>query len=153
MSSVIINGRDSTSNNPQEIKSTNGAAQVVQGFTGQARIREEAALAGSGARAAVTFTWPSPGIKSVTIGAFSEAAGTAELPAAIAICFDPPNTATRDAWLIVGDSISSDSQREIVKADAPPETFYFSSPITTLGVINAWGTQVLTVIASGTEVS
>lgn len=124
------------------------AGNITMGPVGQARLRHEAALAGT----AVTFTWASPGIRALKLTIASEAAGTAELPAAVAYCINPPSAATRDAWLTAADSISADSQMLVAFADKENDTLVFSSPITTIGLKRLWGSQALTAIAVGVEV-
>jgi len=133
---------------PETGKSSAGIAIITDAPGGISRIRQEAALGAT----AVTFTWPSPGISAVKLFVASEAAGTAELPAAVAYCIDPPNQAVRDAWLTAGDSISADSNMLIAFADKENGNLVFTSPITTLGLIRLWGSQTLTAIAVGVEV-
>lgn len=122
--------------------------KTIVGLPGLSRIRQEAALSGT----AVTFTWPLPGISAVQLSIASEVAGTAELPAVVAFCIDPPSVAVRDAWLTAGDSIAADAQMLLAYADKENETLVFSSPITTLGLKRLWGSQALTAVAVGIEV-
>jgi hypothetical protein len=133
---------------PEDLLSTNGAAHVTTSPGGFARIRQEAALGAT----AVTFTWLSPGVSAVKLSIASEAAGTAELPAAVAYCIDPPSDLVRDSWLTAGDSIAADSNMLIAFADKENETLVFTSPITNLGLRRLWGSQALTVIAVAVEV-
>lgn len=130
------------------VRTVAGAIPVTTTPGGIARIRQEAALAGT----AVTFTWPSPGIRAVKLQIASEAAGTAELAAAVAYCIDPPSQAVRDAWLTAGDSIAADSNMLLAFANVENDTLVFTSPITTLGLKRLWGSQALTAIAVGVEV-
>ena len=140
--------KDSVTGNDADQLSTVGAAYVTTSPGGVARIRQEAALAGT----AVTFTWPAPGVSAVKLQIASEAAGTAELAAAVAYCIDPPNQAVRDAWLTAGDSIAADSNMLLAFANVENDTLVFTSPITTLGLKRLWGSQALTAIAIGVEV-
>lgn len=130
--------------------STSGAGHVLLGFSGQARIREEDALAGT----AVTFTWNSPGISSVVLQAQSEALAVAGTQIdTVAICIDPPSQAVRDSWLTAADSNSTDSQRILVKANGPDVELFFSTPITKLGAIRDLGANNIRLVAIGTEVA
>ena len=140
--------KDTATGELVEQKSTGGAAHVATVPSGLARVRQEAALGAT----AVTFTWASPGVSAVKLSIASEVAGTAELPAIVAYCVDPPSVAVRDAWLTAGDSISADAQMFLAFADKENETLVFTSPITTLGFKRLFGSQVLTVVAVGVEV-
>jgi hypothetical protein len=146
--SVLVKGADGRPL-PETGGSSSGFGHVTTSPGGLARIRQEAALGAT----AVTFTWSAPGVSSVKLSIASEAAGTAELPAAVAYCIDPPNDAVRDAWITAGDSNSNDSQLLIAFADKENETLVFTSPITKLGLKRLWGSQALTAIAVGTEVA
>lgn len=113
---------------------------VVNYVTGQARNRELAAVS---TRESVTWT---EGVNEVTITAFQEVAGTAELKAAIAVTFDAPSDIVADTWLTHADSIATDSQMYVIPI-GEPRTFYFTgNGITRLDVKRLYGTEALGVI-------
>lgn len=137
---VVSSQIDSSSGNEIAQKSTAGSAHVHQGFSGQARNREQNAVVGT----RQSVTWENP-IYEATINVIQEAAGTAELTATIAVCFDAPNDATADAWLLALDSATADSNRYSVTI-REPRTFFFSTGITRLDMIRIYGSEALTVI-------
>lgn len=121
---------------------TDGKQNVIITNVGaaQARNRELAAVS---TRESVTWA---TGVKEVTITAFQEAAGTAELRATLAVCFGAPSDATADAWLTHVDSTATDSNMYVVPINEP-RTFYFSGDgITRLDVKRLYGSEALGVI-------
>lgn len=117
------------------------AQPVIQSFTaGQARNRQFATVS---TRESATWT---DGVNEITITAFQEAAGTAELRASIAVCFDAPSSAVADAWLTHVDSTATDSNMYVVPINEP-RTFYFSGDgITRVDVKRLYGSEALGVI-------
>ena len=117
------------------------ASPVVQTFTsGQTRNRQLSTVSNR-----EKVTWNS-GINEVTIAPFQEAAGTAELKAVLAVCFDAPTDAAADAWLTHADSTNADTNMYVIPA-GESHTFYFSgSGITRLDCKRLYGTEALGVI-------
>lgn len=153
---IVLHGESTTDTNDngtptiERIKSTGGAGHVTTSLDGISHVRQEAALGAT----AVTMDFGTNGIKQLKLTFASEAAGTAELPAAVAVTlFNPPNDAVRDAWLTAGDSLTADSYMEVFFADKENETILFSSPVQYVGMKRLWGSQVLTAIGLGTEVT
>lgn len=124
------------------VKVASGAAYALPTTVGnaQARNRQIATLS-----TRESVTWDS-GVNEVTITVFQEAAGTAELRASAAVCFDAPTDAAADAWLTHADAKTADSNMAVVLAGVP-RTFYFSGDgITRLDIKRLYGSEALGVI-------
>lgn len=124
-----------------------GAALVTSMKGGTLHIREEIGEDGT----AKTFDWSATPIQAVAITVTADTAGTAQLPESIVICIDPPNAATRDAWLTEGDSLTTDSQRIPIPINTTRE-FGFTSNISYIGFKRDDGTGTVRVFAEGVEV-
>ena len=107
-----------------------------------AHNREMASLAGT--RQAATWT-TADNITAVTITVVSEAAGTAQLVAAIGVCFDAPSDGVATTWLTGGPHLTDDSEMVIVPA-YEPRTFYFPDALVRLDAIRLYGSQNLRVL-------
>lgn len=116
-----------------------GDMHVMVGASGQPRVREKNAVAGT----RVDFTF-SPGITEAKFKIVPEAVTTLEINS-IAVAIDPPSDVVADAWLVSTNSGTLDSQRVLIKAKQDSETFYFTSPVTRLSVIRYLGSDAMTV--------
>lgn len=121
---------------------TGGSIAVIDTVVGikQSHNREIAALS---TRESVTWT---TGVNEVTITVFQEAAGTAELRACIAVCFDAPSDIVADTWLTHADTKVSDSQLYVIMS-GESRTFYFSGTgITRVDAKRLYGSEALGVV-------
>lgn len=128
---------------------------VTTSVSGTSHVRQEAALDGT----AKTFDFGAAGISELSLAFFSEAqpatgVNLGELPASVAVTlFNPPNDTVRDAWLTPSDSLTTDSYMIVMSANKLYEPFRFSSPIRYVGMKRLFGSEVLTAIGVGTEVT
>lgn len=93
-----------------------------------------------------TATWTAAdNITSITITVASEAAGTAQLPAAVGLCFDAPSDAIATTWLTGADHRTDDSEMVIVLINQP-RTYYFRNGLLRLDAIRLYGSEALRVL-------
>lgn len=132
-------GTGNSASDYEALAGTAGSAHTIQTVVGtaQARNRELAAVS---TRESVTWT---TGVTEVTITVFQEAVGTAELRAALAVCFDAPSDLVADTWLTHADSTATDSNLFVIPA-GESRTFYFSDDgITRLDAVRLYGSEAL----------
>ena len=79
---------------------------------------------------AATFDFSATPIKAARIIVTSDAAGVAEFVHAIAVCFDPPNSTVRDAWLAEATSLVAPTNRLLLKVGSET-TFVFRDSVGT----------------------
>lgn len=95
---------------------------------GVSRIREDNLMSTT----EVTFDFSATPIIAATIYLVPIATVTNEHISAV-ICVDPPNSATRDAWLTGADALTTDSQRIPVTMFTPPLELVFTSSVSYIG--------------------
>ena len=125
------------------LKGSEGCAQVMQTVVGSAQTRDRLVTAMTTTRESVTWDI---GVNEVTITAFGEAAGTAELQASLGVCFGAPSDAAADAWLTYAESKTADIGMKVLTLGVP-RTFYFSGAgITRLDLKRLFGSEALGVL-------
>jgi hypothetical protein len=100
--------------------------------------REIAALDSS---ASQKVSW-SVGVTELVVTAFGEVAGTPELRAAFAVCFDAPSDLVASDWLAGGASETIATYRFVIPVGIP-RVFRFSSGINRLDAIRVFGSETL----------
>ena len=128
-------------------KGTAGSAHVTSIPGGISRIREDLLMSTT----EVTFDFSATPIIAATIYIVPIATVTNEHISAV-ICVDPPNSATRDAWLTGADALTSDSQRIPVMMFTPPLELVFTSSVSYIGAkIDVGTTAECRMIVVGVE--
>ena len=91
-------------------------------------------------------TWTeADNITAITITVASEAAGTAQLPAAVGVCFDAPSDAIAATWLTGASHLTDDSEMVVVLVNQP-RTYYFRNGLLRLDAIRLYGSENLRVL-------
>ena len=92
-----------------------------------------------------TITWPTP-VREVRVTVAQEVAGTPNLQASLAICFDAPSDLVAATWLASADSGSTNSKRVLVMA-GESRVFAFDNPgVSRMDIVRNYGSETLNVI-------
>lgn len=131
----------------EAVKGSGGAVLVSTFPGGVVHIRESIDLGTS----PETFDFSANPIKAATVYFYADSGTLTGTQMSAAVCVDPPNAATRDAWLTAADSLSADSQRIPVFKDNSLE-LVFTSPVSYIGAkIDAGTTAEGRMIIVGVE--
>lgn len=125
----------------EPVRGSNGAACFVESVAGaaQGRNREFAAVS-----TRESCTWSGP-VTEVTVTVVGEAAGTANLLASAAICFDAPSDLVADTWLTHADSAAADSNCYVIPIGASRTFFFSGAGVTRLDAKRLYGSEALAV--------
>lgn len=121
-----------------------GAARINLVGDGPGTVASNREVATLTTRQAATWT-EAENITAITITVISEAAGTAQLPAAIGVVFDAPDDATAALWL-TGASHLTDASEMVVVLVNQPRTYYFTASLRRLDILRLYGSENLRVL-------
>lgn len=111
------------------------------GYEAQGASRELATLT---TRQSATWDTATQPVYAIEVTVLGEAAGTANLNAAIGICFDAPNDTVADNWLTAGSHTATDAEHETV-ALGETRRFEFEYPLSRIDAKRLYGSENLRV--------
>jgi len=111
---------------------------------GPATIGSNREIATLTTRQAATWT-EAENITAITITVISQAAGTAQLPAAISVAFDAPDDATAALMLTAASHLTDASELVVILVNQP-RTYYFTAPLRRLDTLRLYGSENLRVL-------
>lgn len=150
MTGIVASQGDSITDDPTAQASSERSAHVLETVGNAIQADREFAAVDTNRQSASWLS--STNVKRISVTVLSEAAGTAQLPGAVAITFDAPNDTVADTWLTAGSHLTDDAQSRKVSV-GETKKFDFVYGLTRIDLKRIYGTEALRVTVDVEDVN